>query len=227
MDISKAIPVTGEEWCSNAMMQVSGKWLGLLLHHVLFPTWGSAGTGWAQLVRAGPLLGGQVSVVWERVACCSSAIVSGPRCVSPSVIDVSPRDLTHRSPAAGLAAAGRARWSTQNRSELKWGLNLLRAAALILFFFFGESRDWDTTCFLSSVSHLSLLPLFTSVCFSVADWEKILERRNTGAASIYASYVFVFESELLYYCYLNNTPGPLFPGAARMKRHLFFQLQGL
>lgn len=128
MNISKATPLTGEEWCSNAMMQVPGKGLGLPLHHVLFPTWGSAGPGWAGL-----LLWGQISVVWERVACCSSATVFDPRCVSPSMIDVSPQDLTHRSPAAGLAAAGRAPRSTR-RSELKSGLNFLRAAVLLFIY---------------------------------------------------------------------------------------------
>lgn len=53
MNISKATPLTGEEWCSNAMMQVPGKWLCLSLHHVLFPTWGSAGPGWAPPGRSG------------------------------------------------------------------------------------------------------------------------------------------------------------------------------
>lgn len=85
MKNSKATPLTGEEWCSNAMMQVPGKWLRLSLHHVLFPTWvGLSRSG------LGSLLGSQVSAVWERVACCSSATVFDPRCVSPSMIDVSP-----------------------------------------------------------------------------------------------------------------------------------------
>lgn len=159
------------------MMQVPGKWLGLLLHHVLFPTWGRAGTGWAQPVRTGLLLRGQVPVVWESIACCSSASIFGLRCVSPSVIDVSPQDLTHRSPAAGLAAAGRAQRSTCC-SEPNQGWT---SSELLLFF--GESRGWDPTCFLSSVNHVSLLSWFTSVCFSVAVWEEILERRNTGPAS--------------------------------------------
>lgn len=130
---------------------------------------GSAGTGWAP----------GLSVAWESIACCSSASVLGLRCVGPSVIDVSPQDLSHRSPAVGLAAAGRTHAAIDTPLRTKSGLNLFRAAAL----FFGESRGWDTTCSLSSVNHVSQLSLFTSVCFSGADWEAILERRNTGAAS--------------------------------------------
>lgn len=65
------------------------------------------------------------------------------------------------------------------------------------------------TCFPSSVYHVSLLSLFTSIGFPVADWEAILDEKKYWRCLIYAPYVFVFESELLF----NNTPGPLFPTA--------------
>lgn len=127
------------------------------------------------------------------------------------------------SPAAGLAAAGRAPPST-HRSELKSGLNFLRAAVLLfIYLFFWRVQEL----------RYNLLPLLYESCVPAAFIHLCLffccrlggdsGEKKYWCCLIYASYVFVFESELLF----NNTPGPLFPGAARMKRHFFSQLQGL
>lgn len=64
-----------------------------------------------------------------------------------SVIDVSPQDLTHRSPAVGFASAVRSQRST-GRSELNQGWT----SSELKLFFSGESMGWEKTCFLCESS---------------------------------------------------------------------------
>lgn len=188
------------------MMQVSGKWPGLLLHHVLFPTWGRAGMGWTGLA-----LGGRVSVVRGSIACCSSACVFGLRRVSPSVIDVSPQELTHRSPAVGLAAAGRAQRPTRCAlaTQDQIGAELLRSRCS--FFWRAQGLRNDLLLLLRE----SCLPAeFIHLClFFCCRLRGDSGEKKYWRCLIYATYVFVFESELLF----NNTTDPLFPGAEEWK----------
>lgn len=168
---------------------------------------GSAGTGWAP----------GLSVAWESIACCSSASVLGLRCVGPSVIDVSPQDLSHRSPAVGLAAAGRTHAAIDTPLRTKSGLNLFRAAAL--FFWRVQGLRYNLLPLLCE----SCLPAeFIHLCLFF--WCRLggdSGEKKYWRCLIYATYVSVFESQLLF----NNTPDPLFPGAEEWKG-TFFNCRG-
>lgn len=85
----------------------------------------------------------------------------------------SPQDLSHRSPAVGPRSC----WpnaAIDAPLRTKSGLSLFRVTAL--FFWRVQGLRYNLLPLLCEV-------FFTSVCFSGADGEAILERRNTGAAS--------------------------------------------
>lgn len=181
------------EWCFNSMMQVSGKW-----PHVLFPTSGPSWSG----------LGSTLEVRSQRCETALPVVRLPPPLVSDvsvhqwSMSSLRTRLIVHHQ--RGLAAAGRT------------------SSELLLFFFFGGSRGWDPTCFLSSVNGVSLLSLFTSVCFSCCKLGGDSGEKSYCRCLIDATYVFVFESEFLF----NNTPDPLFPGVEEWKGTFFSNCRG-
>lgn len=131
---SKAFPF--QEWCFNSVMQISGKWLALLLHHVLFPT-------------SGPSRSGLDSTAEVRSQGCQRAL---------PVVRLPPSLASDVSVHQWLTSPLRT-WLIVHlqRGPCSCRPNFLRAAVLFLK---------SPTCLLSSVDHVSLPSLFTSVCFS-------------------------------------------------------------
>lgn len=132
------------------------------------------------------------------VVCCLLALLLSPsvfllRCVSPSMIDVCPQDLTHLSPAACLTAV---QWAQHRPTCMNTQLWTTWHKFLGGYVVFGESKGWCIAWIISPRWVYSSLCLF--LFYRLGGDSRVTDQSRCWLRLIFATCIFVFESVLLF-----------------------------